>query len=123
LGWASVETYPAKRRRKQVSVGVVIELLESENHLIDLLLQDLNDAKARATSTPAARYSAMEQITIRLSFLEYLLSSSTLSPNTTQIDTLWNCLVVNAANDEERETFFRWLDKARGEPAREGFMV
>jgi len=101
----------------------VIEYLEQENQLLDLFLQDLAEFKAHGTSAQSVRHTAMEQISVRLAFLEYILCNSTLSLSIAQADSLWDSLVTKASNEEEREAFFRWLDKTRGEPAREGFMV
>ena len=101
----------------------MIEYLEQENQLLDLFLQDLAEFKAHGTSAQSVRHTAMEQISVRLAFLEYILCNSTLSLSIAQADSLWDSLVTKASNEEEREAFFRWLDKTRGEPAREGFMV
>ncbi len=91
------------------------------------------------------RYTHMQQIKIRLSFLEFLLvnSSSTLTaaqvpfeladtlrspfPNAfslsrPQVDVLWDNLITNALVPEEREACFAWLEKSSANKP-DGFVV
>ena len=58
------------------------------------------------------RRSHIQNIQIRLNFLEFLLTQSSLELSTAQLEDLWDCLVTNAINQEETNCIFSWLHKS-----------
>jgi len=63
--------------------------------------------------TAATRYTHMEHIQTRLDFLYFILSNSSLHLTVEHVDILWDSLIVNALQPEEREACFSWLEKSR----------
>ncbi|ELR15597.1 ubiquitin domain containing protein [Acanthamoeba castellanii str. Neff] len=122
-----VETNPKKGRKK------VVDALARKYKLLDAFFADLQKYKREVHSAEESeddggkkkkkkkknkgrvvlmRYPHMQQIKIRLSFLEFLLVNSSSTLTAAQVDVLWDNLITNALVPEEREACFAWLEKS-----------
>jgi ubiquitin C-terminal hydrolase len=119
---------PKKRQRK-----AIIETIEQRRKLLRIFFQDLvkykqlaikraEDEKSKVKGTidlnkmhcdyyKRSKWTHLEQIRLRLQFLNFIQSNSHLVLNMEQVDTLWDCLITQALTPEEMETTFQWLEK------------
>ncbi|ETO37056.1 Ubiquitin carboxyl-terminal hydrolase family protein [Reticulomyxa filosa] len=130
------QTYPATKRtwlgtnstQHPETQGGVIESLEKEYAIIDHVLQDLSLYKATVVSAvQAARretqqkievqtfrvsnsyYGYLDQLKIRLDFLLYLLTHSSLRLTRQQYKIIWDHLITGALCREEMDLCYIWL--------------
>jgi hypothetical protein len=120
----TLDCYPKRKKRGKDSAKYVIETLNPKFQFVDILLEDLALYKEQAKTIPVEQLEAgeklgnithMEHIKIRLGFLEYILSNSSLKLTGDQAETLWDSLVTNMLVQEERSMCFKWLEEARSE--------
>lgn len=58
-----------------------------------------------------SRIAHLEQVKLRLRFLEYALCNSSLAISTDGVDLLWDCFITQALCSAERELAFAFLEK------------
>lgn len=121
--------FPQRKRKKLVSKDLqtrksIIEHINEKNDLIDLLLNDIKQYKETVKDISKKKYlkknkkldkshfSHIDNIRIRLGFLEYILTNSSLLLNSNQIDIFWNSLVKNSLHKDEKIMAFDWLENA-----------
>lgn len=120
-----VSMLPVKKRRGKQSAGSLIELLENSKQLSDKLVEDLRlyqesvkdmDIESLHPSSKVkigGRYTHIDHVKIRLSFLEVVLKHSAVQLSAKQANDLWDCLVGGSRLPDEQALLFQLLDSAR----------
>jgi ubiquitin C-terminal hydrolase len=129
-----VQEQPAAQQQQQQQVTVddaasmpwttpsLIMSYANEHQLMTLFLEDLFDYKRRAAAARAAgdpqwalavrgcgSLAHVDQVSMRLDFLDFVLANSPIVLTREHLDALWQSLIVEALNDVESELAYQWL--------------
>jgi ubiquitin C-terminal hydrolase len=115
-----LKTYPQSSKSwwtssSSTSMWKIIEQLETEYGLLDKLLKELSQYKARVVEQKDSDSAkTREQLQTRQQFLVFVLQNSSLTLTEAQMKSLWENLVVRSSSVEERDSCFQWLTQACG---------
>eukprot|EP01119_Soliformovum_irregulare_P021052 TRINITY_DN6926_c0_g2_i1.p1 TRINITY_DN6926_c0_g2~~TRINITY_DN6926_c0_g2_i1.p1 ORF type:complete len:2370 (+),score=711.86 TRINITY_DN6926_c0_g2_i1:42-7151(+) len=100
------------KRRK---VGAVIESLDQKHQLLTHFFTELKSFKTTSEKNQPISdlHAYLEQIQLRLRFLQVILANSSLLLSQDQTDILWDALEVKKLVPEEGEILFQWLSKVK----------
>ncbi|KAJ5074266.1 ubiquitin carboxyl-terminal hydrolase [Anaeramoeba ignava] len=120
----SQEIYKAEKKLKLIDLVIndlriyLLNSIEVTNSLKktrteNKLLQDKQDFVPNPSGLLAGNLSHLEEIKIRLSFIETILSKSKITIAYEQIERIWELIVDNPITEKEVDVFFDWLRKIR----------
>lgn len=107
-----IATYPMNSfSAVDMSRAKLIQELQSKHKLLHLVLEELFQFKAKARGLES-RY--LEQSSVRLAFLNFLVaqSQSSLTLTREDLDNLWENLIIKSPTEEELNQGFAWFKGA-----------
>eukprot|EP01117_Protostelium_nocturnum_P009607 TRINITY_DN3429_c0_g1_i1.p1 TRINITY_DN3429_c0_g1~~TRINITY_DN3429_c0_g1_i1.p1 ORF type:complete len:2268 (-),score=754.02 TRINITY_DN3429_c0_g1_i1:12-6815(-) len=117
-----IATHFKTSKRKKPTVNAVIESLEQKHQMLQLLFKELVHFKenyskeeshhSQSVSPKMGKLFYLEQVSVRLDFLQFILSNSSLTLNAEQTDILWDSFITRSLSSMEREKMFMWLQNA-----------
>ncbi|XP_070538663.1 ubiquitin carboxyl-terminal hydrolase 9X-like isoform X2 [Ptychodera flava] len=106
----------------------VINMLQQSHSLVTLVAENLSNYMATARQIakehpdydptdvlPGIRYSHVQQVQERLSFLRFLLKDGQLWLCAPQAKQIWMCIAENSVYVNDREACFKWFSKLMGD--------